>query len=62
MPLLVLTANDDLAPLTDKLIHDITASGGGQKITTLHVATDHSWSDHRIELESVIINWLNAQP
>jgi hypothetical protein len=62
MPLLVLTANDGLAPHTDKLIQAISAGGGGPKITRLHVATDHSWSDHRIELESVIINWLNAQP
>jgi uncharacterized protein len=62
MPLLILTADDDLAPHTDRLIQAIAASGGGQKITTLHVATDHGWSDHRIELESVIINWLNALP
>jgi hypothetical protein len=27
-------------------------------VTSIHVATDHSWSDRRIYLESTIINWL----
>jgi uncharacterized protein len=56
-PLLVLSANDGLAPGTDKLVKAITA-GGGQKVTAIHAATDHGWSDHRIFLESTIINWL----
>ena len=56
-PLLVLSADDGLAPGTDKLVKDIEAAGG-TKVTTLHAATDHSWSDHRIYLETTIINWL----
>ncbi len=57
MPLLVLSADDGLAPETDALVKEITAKGG-QNVTSLHVATDHSWSDHRILLESTIISWL----
>jgi uncharacterized protein len=57
MPLLALTANDGLAPDTDALVKAIKAKGG-QKITTLHVATDHSWSDRRIALQGAIITWL----
>jgi pimeloyl-ACP methyl ester carboxylesterase len=57
IPLLVLTANDGLAPDSDALVHAIEAKGGHQ-VTVIHVATDHSWSDHRIALESMILTWL----
>jgi uncharacterized protein len=56
-PLLVLTADDGLAPDSDALVRAIEAKGG-HKVTAIHVATDHSWSDHRIALESAIITWL----
>lgn len=57
IPLLVLTADDGLAPQSDALVHAIEARGGHQ-VTAIHVATDHSWSDHRIALESTILTWL----
>jgi pimeloyl-ACP methyl ester carboxylesterase len=56
-PLLALTSDDGLAPGTDALVHAIEVQGG-HKVTTMHVATDHGWSDHRIALESAILNWL----
>lgn len=56
-PLLVLSADDGLAPTTDMLVKAIEANGG-KNVTAIHVKTDHSWSDHRILLESTIINWL----
>jgi pimeloyl-ACP methyl ester carboxylesterase len=56
-PLLVLSADDGLAPGTDALVKAIEANGG-RKVTSIHVKTDHVWSDHRILLESTIINWL----
>lgn len=56
-PLLVLSADDGLAPGTDKFVKAI-AMNGGQKVTSIHAATDHSWSDHRVFLESTIITWL----
>ncbi|HET7603253.1 MAG TPA: alpha/beta hydrolase [Gemmatimonadales bacterium] len=59
LPLLVLTANDGLAPMSDSLVVALRALGN-ERITTLHAATDHSWSDRRIELESAVINWLDA--
>jgi acetyl esterase/lipase len=61
LPLLGLTSDDGLAPDTDALVQAIPAAGG-HHVTTLHVATDHGWSDHRIALESAVINWLNALP
>jgi pimeloyl-ACP methyl ester carboxylesterase len=60
IPLLVLSANDGLAPNTDALVNAIKAKGG-QKFTSIHAATDHGWSDHRIFLESTIIDWLTKQ-
>jgi pimeloyl-ACP methyl ester carboxylesterase len=57
LPLLVLSADDGLASGTDALVSAIRAKGG-QHVTAIHAATDHSWSDHRIFLESTIITWL----
>jgi pimeloyl-ACP methyl ester carboxylesterase len=59
VPLLVLSANDGLAPQTDALIQAIQAEGG-HNIKAIHAATDHGWSDHRIFLESTVIEWLTA--
>lgn len=56
-PLLVLSADDGMAPSTDALVKAVVAEGN-QHVTAVHAATDHSWSDHRIFLESTIINWL----
>jgi hypothetical protein len=58
-PLLVLTADDGLAPDSDRLVKAIGADRG-TSVTVIHAATDHSWSDHRIFLETAIINWLGA--
>ncbi len=33
---------------------------GGKLITEKYVATDHSWSDRRIELEALVIHWLDT--
>jgi pimeloyl-ACP methyl ester carboxylesterase len=57
MPLLVLSADDGLAPRTDALVKAIGAKGG-QKVTSIHAATDHGWSDRRIFLEAAVIDWL----
>jgi pimeloyl-ACP methyl ester carboxylesterase len=59
LPLLVMTSNDGLAPDSDALVSAIEAKGG-HKITVIHVATDHGWSDHRIALESAILTWLTG--
>lgn len=55
--LFVLTSDDGLAFFSDELVAGIKAAKG-TKLKTLHVATDHSWSDNRIRLESEIIDWL----
>ncbi|WP_295631920.1 alpha/beta fold hydrolase [Novosphingobium sp.] len=61
VPLLALTSDDGLAGHTDRLVAAIRA-GGGKAVTEGHAATDHGWSDHRIDLEARIIRWLATLP
>lgn len=56
-PLLVLSSDDGLAPQTNALIEAVRQNGG-TRITAYHAATDHSWSDRRIDLASHVIRWL----
>jgi pimeloyl-ACP methyl ester carboxylesterase len=57
--MLVLTSNDGLRAHTDTLVKRLRSLGNA-RITSVHVATDHSWSDKRIALESAVIRWLQA--
>jgi uncharacterized protein len=58
---LVLYSNDFVKPDALELIKDIKAAGG-KMLGSEYVVTDHSWSDHRIALESLVINWLQSLP
>jgi pimeloyl-ACP methyl ester carboxylesterase len=58
-PLLVLTSDDGNGPSDMALVAAIQKLGGRQ-VSVAHAATDHSWSDHRIALEALIVNWLAA--
>lgn len=60
LPLLVLSSDDGLAPGTDALVADVRAAGG--KVQMAHEATDHSWSDKRLRLAMLVIDWLEALP
>jgi pimeloyl-ACP methyl ester carboxylesterase len=59
--LLVITSNDGLAPQSDSLVSAVRAKGD-TSVTIIHYATDHSYSDKRIALESSIISWLDRLP
>ncbi|MGA3090095.1 MAG: alpha/beta hydrolase [Terriglobales bacterium] len=59
IPLLVLSAQDGLSPVTDALVKAVVAQGN-QNVKAIHIATDHGWSDHRIFLESTVIDWLGS--
>jgi len=60
-PLLVLTSDDGLADGANTLVANVRKAGGTQ-VTSLHVATDHSWNSARIRLESEVIRWLQKLP
>jgi len=57
--LLVLYSNDFVKADSLELIKGVKAAGG-TTIDEKYVVTDHSWSDHRIALESLVINWLGS--
>lgn len=59
--LLVMTSDDGGAPAADAMVKALRAKGN-TRITTVHQATDHSWSDKRIALESAIVDWLQRLP
>jgi pimeloyl-ACP methyl ester carboxylesterase len=59
MKLLVLTSDDGNGPNDMALVTAIQKLGGHQ-VSQAHAATDHSWSDHRIALETLLVNWLAA--
>jgi pimeloyl-ACP methyl ester carboxylesterase len=59
LPMLVVTSNDGLAPSNDSLVAAVR-SRGNTRVTTVHFATDHSYSDKRIALESAVIRWLQG--
>lgn len=56
---LILSSDDGLAPQTDALARAIVAAGG-KRLTMVHVATDHGWSDSRIKLQAQMIRWLQG--
>jgi pimeloyl-ACP methyl ester carboxylesterase len=60
-PLLAITSDDGLASQTAALAAKVRAEGGTQ-VSTVHLATDHSYSDQRIRLQSEVITWLQALP
>jgi len=60
-PVLILSSDDGLAGMTGALADDIRKRGG-QRVTTIHGATNHAWDSLRVRLASEIIRWLDALP
>ena len=60
-PLLLITSDDGLRGASDALAKADRALGGAP-VTEVHLATDHSYSDHRIALETAVIRWLDGLP
>lgn len=61
VPLLVITADDRYRPTDDALAGALRARHD-QLLTTVHIDTDHVYSDHRIALEAALIRWLQSLP
>ncbi|MGA0600187.1 alpha/beta hydrolase family protein [Caulobacter sp. KR2-114] len=57
----VLYSDDFVKADSEGLVAAVKAAGGTQ-VTSAHAPTDHSWSDHRIALETLVIDWLNDLP
>ncbi len=59
--LLVLYSNDGLTATSADLVAKLK-SAGATRIDSAYAPTDHGWSDRRILLEALVINWLQALP
>jgi pimeloyl-ACP methyl ester carboxylesterase len=56
-PVLVLSTNDGLRASNETLAAALTHAGS--PVSYIHMDTDHVFSDHRIALESTVIEWLD---
>jgi 5-enolpyruvylshikimate-3-phosphate synthase len=57
--MLVLTSDDGLAPVNDALVEALHRAGNTH-VTAIHIATDHSYSDHRIALQQAVLQALDS--
>ncbi len=56
-PVLVITSNDGLRGADDAFVEALKKAGSA-KVSSLHMETDHPYSDHRIALQTAIIEWM----
>lgn len=56
-PVLIVTADDGFGVGSEALADAVRAQDG-DRLTTSHFATDHSYSDCRIGLQVVVLRWL----
>jgi pimeloyl-ACP methyl ester carboxylesterase len=60
-PVLITTSDDGLAP-SEEALADALRKAGDANVKLVHTATDHGYSDHRIALETAVIEWLESLP
>jgi pimeloyl-ACP methyl ester carboxylesterase len=58
-PDLVITSDDGLADMDDAFASALTRAGN-DRVTIIHFATDHSYSDKRLELSAAVRKWLDS--
>jgi uncharacterized protein len=56
-PVLVISSEDGLAP-ADQTFATALKKEGNTRVTEAHFPTDHAYSDHRLALTTVVLNWL----
>lgn len=60
-PLLVVSSDDGLAEADAALAAAVDAQRAAP-VTRVHFATDHAYSDRRVELAAVVVKWLESLP
>ena len=60
-PALIITSDDGLAP-SNTAFASALQKAGNSNVTTLHLATDHSYSDQRAALSAAVLKWLATLP
>lgn len=61
IPLLVISSNDPFAEGDQEFAQKVKAEGN-KHLSVVHIPTNHGYNDHRIALQSTIINWLDKLP
>lgn len=56
-PVLLVTSDDGSGPSSAALAEGVAKADHAQ-VTQVHMATDHSYSDHRIALEHTVLEWI----
>jgi uncharacterized protein len=56
-PVLIVTSDDGLAP-GNAAFAAALHKAGNQRVVTLHLSTDHSYSDKRSDLSAAVLRWL----
>jgi pimeloyl-ACP methyl ester carboxylesterase len=60
-PILIVSSDDGLSPASAAFRDALTAAGN-ERVTMVHFATDHSYSDQRIGLSNAVLKWLAELP
>jgi uncharacterized protein len=58
-PILVITSDDGLAPINEAFVEALHQAGS-KKVVSVHMPTDHSYSDHRIAMQTSVLQFLDA--
>jgi len=58
---LIVTSDDGLTPANDAFATALRKAGN-QRVTTLHLPTDHAYSDQRTALSVAVLTWLAVLP
>ena len=58
-PMLIVDSDDGLAPVNTAFAAALQRAGN-ERVKSLHFATDHSYSDKRLELGEAVIQWLGT--
>ena len=56
-PVLVISTNDGLRPANESFV-DAMKTAGAKQVEYQHIPTDHGFNDHRIALQSAVLEWL----
>ena len=56
-PILIVMSNDGFAP-ANVTFAEALRDAGNDRVTALHLATDHSYSDQRMALSAAVLKWL----
>jgi len=60
-PALIVTSDDGLAARNDGFAAALR-NAGDNRVTTVHLPTDHSYSDQRLALSAAVLRWLRKLP